>query len=475
MQFSHDLQSSGIIHEDETFNHPIEDPHHPIEDPHRTHDPHGEPDTIHEDETFNHPIEDPHHPIEDPHHPIEDPHHPIEDPHHPIEDPHRTAPTTWRNTLGPGERLRPGNKLLSNNRTHSLTMGYDGNLVLSTVNGPIWDTGTRLATFAEMQGDGNFVLYNEHNGQAQWHTGTWGNPGARLVMQDDRNLVIYGPDDGYLWDSGTDIPGWDPNTNPCVCMNTAHPPGAQTSLSALMPFPPPRPGLDYSQIMCFLKGAPSRNVLLLKAERFSNRPEEMEVGLTSEVNWNREIRAWDACKAKVVDSVRQPGPSNNPNYMRLQKGRGCTGPHTLLFSDGFWDFSHFDPSVFWRVFGGRRLTFFWMEYPWQYPDWWMNTTQGVTLGDTNGGFPEGPDNHTPQDHGGHTTHEDHSGHTTHEDHSGHTTHEDHSGHEDHGGHTTHEDHSGHTTHEDHSGHEDHGGHTTHEDHSGHTTHEDHGH
>jgi 3-deoxy-D-arabino-heptulosonate 7-phosphate (DAHP) synthase len=41
-----------------------------------------------------------------------------------------------------------------------------------------------------LQNDGNFVLVQNGVG-AIWHTSTQGNPGARIVMQGDGNLVIY--------------------------------------------------------------------------------------------------------------------------------------------------------------------------------------------------------------------------------------------------------------------------------------------
>lgn len=41
-----------------------------------------------------------------------------------------------------------------------------------------------------MQGDGNFVIYNWADGPV-WSSNTYGNPGSKLVMQDDGNLVVY--------------------------------------------------------------------------------------------------------------------------------------------------------------------------------------------------------------------------------------------------------------------------------------------
>ena len=52
---------------------------------------------------------------------------------------------------------------------------------------------------AIMQTDGNFVVYDLETGAPIWNTHTDGHPGAYLNVQDDGNLVIYGPADEVLW------------------------------------------------------------------------------------------------------------------------------------------------------------------------------------------------------------------------------------------------------------------------------------
>lgn len=54
-----------------------------------------------------------------------------------------------------------------------------------------------------MQGDGNLVL--QRNGKVQWHSRTYGNPGARAVTQSDGNFVIYSANGKALWSSGTSL------------------------------------------------------------------------------------------------------------------------------------------------------------------------------------------------------------------------------------------------------------------------------
>jgi hypothetical protein len=52
-----------------------------------------------------------------------------------------------------------------------------------------------------MQGDGNLVVYTQ-DGVPVWASGTQGNPGAEVVMQDDGNLVVYSSGRA-LWASNT--------------------------------------------------------------------------------------------------------------------------------------------------------------------------------------------------------------------------------------------------------------------------------
>jgi nucleoid-associated protein YgaU len=54
---------------------------------------------------------------------------------------------------------------------------------------------------AEVQADGNFVLYAAD--KPVWHTDTKGKKNVRLVLQDDRNLVLYAAD-GTAWSTKTE-------------------------------------------------------------------------------------------------------------------------------------------------------------------------------------------------------------------------------------------------------------------------------
>jgi hypothetical protein len=106
-----------------------------------------------------------------------------------------------------------------------LVLQPDGNLVVYGSNGPpLWSTGTegiqgfeltpgetlqggqslrspngRFA--ADMQTDGNFVVYNAVG--AYFQTDTAGNPGASITLQSDGNLVVSLPDGHVMWTSQT--------------------------------------------------------------------------------------------------------------------------------------------------------------------------------------------------------------------------------------------------------------------------------
>src|SRR5215212_7857209 len=113
------------------------------------------------------------------------------------------------NALEPGEQLTIGQRLQSGNGLYALVMQEDGNLVLyeglvaPTVR-PVWATNTNNPQLlarpvrAVMQQDGNFVLYNAQNIPV-WAAGTATDlgtkivPESRLVLQNNRNLIIRSP------------------------------------------------------------------------------------------------------------------------------------------------------------------------------------------------------------------------------------------------------------------------------------------
>jgi hypothetical protein len=69
--------------------------------------------------------------------------------------------------------------------------------------GALWSSNTfgTGSTVAVMQGDGNFVVYDDV-GTAHFDTGSQG-AGAYLAIQNDGNLVVYDGGGAVLYASGT--------------------------------------------------------------------------------------------------------------------------------------------------------------------------------------------------------------------------------------------------------------------------------
>jgi LysM repeat protein len=109
------------------------------------------------------------------------------------------------NVLSSGSSLKPGDAITSPNGRYRLELETSGDLVLSGPTGTAWHSGTagQAVETADMQADGNFVLYGPGH-TVVWRTDTADKPGAHLVLQDDRNIVVYAAD-------GT-VVLWSPNS-----------------------------------------------------------------------------------------------------------------------------------------------------------------------------------------------------------------------------------------------------------------------
>lgn len=106
--------------------------------------------------------------------------------------------------LNGGQSISGEDYLVSPSGQHELWADEDlyiisgsGGLEILTGDRVIPEGNLRLV----MQGDGNLVLY--HGGQALFHTGTNGNPGAYVQMQNDGNLVVRSTENAALWASRT--------------------------------------------------------------------------------------------------------------------------------------------------------------------------------------------------------------------------------------------------------------------------------
>jgi nucleoid-associated protein YgaU len=144
------------------------------------------------------------------------------------------------NVLSSGSTLKPGDAVTSVNGHYRLELQPDGNLVLTGPRGLAWDSGTRgkgVAT-AEMQTDGNFVLYSADRGVV-WSADTTG-PGAHLVLQDDRNIVIVGADGTtVLWTPNCYVTGAERTEEDRAIAEQAAQEAARRAAAAPPPAPAP--------------------------------------------------------------------------------------------------------------------------------------------------------------------------------------------------------------------------------------------
>ena len=113
-------------------------------------------------------------------------------------------PPTQCSVIKSNQGLVPGLTQPSCDGRFTLSMQFDGNLVLYQGGTPLWATNTvgKNTAFAVMQGDGNFILYNT-SGQSVWSSNTAGHPGASINAQNDGNLVIYDASNNPIWASNT--------------------------------------------------------------------------------------------------------------------------------------------------------------------------------------------------------------------------------------------------------------------------------
>lgn len=105
-----------------------------------------------------------------------------------------TPPGPGSNSVSRGQQLTSGQSLRANIGDHLLSMQADGNLVHYQGGFVLFHTRTNgnPGARAVMQQDGNFVVYTVAN-VPLFATNTGGTPANILVLQDDGNVVVYGP------------------------------------------------------------------------------------------------------------------------------------------------------------------------------------------------------------------------------------------------------------------------------------------
>ncbi|KAK1270034.1 hypothetical protein QJS04_geneDACA007691 [Acorus gramineus] len=89
---------------------------------------------------------------------------------------------------------------------YTLAMQADCNLVVYDKTRAVWQTNTAgkgyRDCYLKMQSDGDLVVYNKDGSYRLWwsHTGDGGHKKYNLILQPNRNVVIYGP---AIWEANT--------------------------------------------------------------------------------------------------------------------------------------------------------------------------------------------------------------------------------------------------------------------------------
>ena len=114
--------------------------------------------------------------------------------------------STSANKLASDATLTPGQTIFSSDRNSALRF-ENGQVSFYSNMRLVWSTGTAGsgATRFVNQSDGNLVLYNA-NYQALWASNTGGNGPSELRLQSDGNLVLYNASNNPLWATDTRSP-----------------------------------------------------------------------------------------------------------------------------------------------------------------------------------------------------------------------------------------------------------------------------
>ncbi|MEV7425663.1 FG-GAP-like repeat-containing protein [Streptomyces sp. NPDC091212] len=105
--------------------------------------------------------------------------------------------------LRPGQRLLPGDSLVS--RSVTATLRTDGDLVITSKAGKtLWSTGTggNAGATARLDPQGNLVVLKSDGTTKLWESKTSA-PGGSAVLTDRGNLVVHTDKNESLWSSGT--------------------------------------------------------------------------------------------------------------------------------------------------------------------------------------------------------------------------------------------------------------------------------
>ena len=175
-------------------------------------------------------------------------------------------------TLASGSSLAAGQSITSDNGKYKLELQADGNLVLSGPTGVGWTSTppARAARTPTCRPTATSCCTPPTNGVV-WRTDTADKPGAHLVLQDDRNIVIYAAD-------GTTVL-WSPN---CYLTERRRPPrpsseadakakvDAEAAAAAGAPAAAPAPAAPAAQTYTVVRG----DTLSAIAKRFYGKASE---------------------------------------------------------------------------------------------------------------------------------------------------------------------------------------------------------
>jgi len=108
--------------------------------------------------------------------------------------------------LRPGESLRSGEGLVSPDGTQTLVVQPDGVLALFGAEpDPRWVSGAAVPGSTLVVADSGDVALTAPDGTVSWRPDTPATIGSRLVLQDDGNLVVLDPQGSQVWESGTAV------------------------------------------------------------------------------------------------------------------------------------------------------------------------------------------------------------------------------------------------------------------------------
>jgi YD repeat-containing protein len=140
-------------------------------------------------------------------------------------------PPTSVDRLLANQSLIRGAQLTSPNSQYAVVLQTDGNLVLYSTTGALWstNTGSSQAALLFMQSNGDLVLFNPNTTTSAWDAKVT-YPNSYAVIQDDGNFVIYDASNIARWATNTAGGVSSPGAGPANT-STPSPGGPQVTLN----------------------------------------------------------------------------------------------------------------------------------------------------------------------------------------------------------------------------------------------------